>query len=65
MKLLASALIFAALATPALAASDITIDEPMAFPESLSATADGTVYIGLTKGAIYRAMPGETLILDL
>jgi hypothetical protein len=59
MKLLASAAILAALVTPALAASDITVDAPMAFPESLSATADGTVYIGLTKGAVYRAMPGE------
>ena len=59
MKLFAGALILSALATPAFAASDITVDTPMAFPESLSATADGTVYIGLTKGAVYRAMPGE------
>src|SRR4051812_2287078 len=62
MKLLAGALILAALSTPALAAGDITIDVPMAFPESLSATADGTVYIGLTRGAVYRAMPGDKTV---
>jgi len=60
MKLILSAILLAAMAVPAAAATDITVDEPMAFPESLSATADGTVYIGLTKGAVYRAMPGET-----
>src|SRR3569623_1037419 len=59
MKLFLSAVLLAATAVPAAAASDITVDPPMAFPESLSATADGTVYIGLTKGAIYRAVPGE------
>src|SRR6185437_10409280 len=59
MRLFLSAVLLVAMAVPAAAASDITIDVPMAFPESLSATADGTVYIGLTKGAVYRAMPGE------
>jgi len=60
MKLFLSAVLLAAMAVPAAAASDITVDTPMAFPESLSATADGTVYIGLTKGAVYRAAPGDT-----
>jgi len=59
MKLFLGAILLAAMAVPAAAATDITVDTPMAFPESLSATADGTVYIGLTKGAVYRAMPGE------
>src|SRR6201995_156230 len=65
MKLFASALMLAAtcsvsLATPALAATDITLNVPMAFPESLTSTANGTVYIGsLQQGAVYRAMPGK------
>ena len=60
MKLLTTALLFAALATPAMAATDITLNVPMAFPESLTSTADGTVYIGsLNQAAVYRAKPGE------
>lgn len=60
MRLLASAFLLAALTAPALAASDITIDTPMSFPESLSATADGTIYIGtMSVPAIYRVLPGE------
>jgi len=60
MRLFASALMLAALATPALAAGDITLDVPMAFPESITSTANGTVYIGsLNLGAVYRATPGE------
>lgn len=59
MKLLASALLLAAFATPAMAATDITLNVPMAFPESLTSTANGTVYIGsLQQGAVYRALPG-------
>ena len=59
MKLLASAILLAALATPAMAANDITLNVPMAFPESLTSTANGTVYIGsLQQGAVYRALPG-------
>src|ERR1700742_2835129 len=60
MKLFATTLMLAALATPALAATDITLNVPMAFPESLTSTANGTVYIGsLQQGAVYRAMPGK------
>jgi hypothetical protein len=60
MKLFAGALLLAALATPALAATDITLNVPMAFPESLTSTANGTVYIGsLQQGAVYRALPGK------
>lgn len=61
MKLLTTALLFAALTAPAVAApTDITINVPMAFPESLTSTADGTVYIGsLNQAAVYRAKPGE------
>ncbi len=59
MKRFALSLLFAAAATPALAATDITLNVPMAFPESLTSTADGTVYIGgLSSGAVYRAAPG-------
>jgi hypothetical protein len=64
MKLFAKtgmrALVLVALATPALAATDITLNVPMAFPESLTSTANGTVYIGsLNQGAVYRALPGK------
>jgi hypothetical protein len=60
MKLLATALLFAAMSVPAFAASDITLNVPMAFPESLTSTANGTIYIGsMNLGAVYRALPGE------
>jgi sugar lactone lactonase YvrE len=60
MKLLATSLLFAALASPAFAANDITVLTPMAFPESLTSTANGTIYIGsLSQGEVYRALPGE------
>ena len=59
MKLLASAFILAVLTAPAFAA-DVTVDVPMAFPESLTSTANGTIYIGsMNLGAVYRALPGE------
>lgn len=59
MKLRASAFILVALTAPAFAA-DVTVDVPMAFPESLSSTANGTLYIGsMNLGAVYRALPGE------
>jgi sugar lactone lactonase YvrE len=61
MKLLATALLFGALAAPAAAApTDVSVDASMAFPESLSSTPDGTLYIGsLSRGEVYRAQPGE------
>jgi hypothetical protein len=61
MKLLASAFILAALTAPAWAApTDVTVDVPMAFPESLTSSANGTIYIGsMNLGAVYRALPGE------
>ena len=60
MKLLTTAMLFAAMTMPAFAATDITLNVPMAFPESLTSTADGTVYIGsLNQAAVYRAKPGE------
>ncbi len=60
MKSLAIALLLAAMSVPAFAATDITLNVPMAFPESLTSTADGTVYIGsLNQGAVYRALPGK------
>jgi len=61
MKLLAGAFVLAALTAPAWAApTDVTVDVPMAFPESLTSTADGTLYIGsMNLGAVYRVPPGE------
>jgi hypothetical protein len=59
MKLFAATVILAALTAPAFAA-DVVVDVPMAFPESLTSTANGTVYVGsMNLGAVYRALPGE------
>jgi len=38
---------------------DVVIDDRNVFPESFSATSDGTIYIGSNLGRIYRAMPGQ------
>jgi hypothetical protein len=39
--------------------TQIMIDDTRAFPESLTSTADGTIYIGsFVRGTVYRAMPG-------
>jgi hypothetical protein len=64
MKQLASAFILAVLCPSGLAvpasAADVTVDVPMAFPESLTSTANGTIYIGsMNLGAVYRALPDE------
>jgi hypothetical protein len=37
---------------------DIRIDGAHVYPESLSSTADGTVYVGSIWGVVYRAKPG-------
>jgi hypothetical protein len=60
MKLLTTALLFAALSASAFAATDVTVTASMAFPESLTSTADGTIYIGsLSRAEVYRALPGQ------
>src|SRR5579871_28572 len=46
-------------AAPA-AATDVVVDAAMAYPESLSSTPDGTLYIGsINRGEVYRALKGE------
>lgn len=40
---------------------DVRIDDTAVFPENLTATADGTLYIGSIKGNVYRALPGENV----
>jgi hypothetical protein len=48
-----------ALASTAQAASPVTVSDTRVFPESISATSDGTLLIaGSEKGIIYKAMPG-------
>jgi hypothetical protein len=60
MKAFATAVALAALTMPALAASDVMLTAPMAFPESLTSTPNGTVYIGsMNLGGVYRAKKGE------
>ena len=50
------------LATVGFAASDVTIDDTLVYPESITALADGTVIAGsANKPIIYRAGPGQTL----
>lgn len=59
MKSFFAALCFLGLATPALAASDVRIDDNNVFPESLG-SANGALYVGsAAKGIIYRALPGK------
>jgi len=41
------------------ASDDIVIDDRNVFPESLSSTSDGTLYIGSNLGRIYKARPGQ------
>jgi sugar lactone lactonase YvrE len=53
------ALLLLALAGPTLAATDVTIDGSGIYPESLTSSSDGTLYIGSVKGTIYRALPGS------
>jgi len=39
---------------------DVTIDDTNVYPESISSTANGTLFSGSVKGIIYRAAPGST-----
>lgn len=41
----------------------IRIGDTDVFPESVTSTADGTVYAGSVKGNVYRAAPGESVAL--
>jgi mono/diheme cytochrome c family protein/sugar lactone lactonase YvrE len=50
-----------AIARPAaLRNTDVTIADTNVHPESVTSTADGTLYVGSLKGNVYRALPGET-----
>jgi sugar lactone lactonase YvrE len=57
---LAAAALTAAAASAAPRA-DIRIDDVHVYPESISSTADGTVYVGSIKGVVFRARPGAKL----
>lgn len=55
-----AAMLCLAIALPATAADSVTIDDRMVFPESLGATANGTLYIGsMGTARVYRAKPGQ------
>lgn len=43
------------------ARGNIRIDDTAVFPESVTSTADGTVYAGSIKGNVYRAKPNESV----
>ncbi len=38
---------------------DVVIDDTNVYPESMSASRNGTLYIGSMKGIIFRALPGS------
>ncbi len=57
--LMALAAGWAACAAPA--GQDVRIDDVAVFPESLSSTSDGTLYVGSMKGVIFRAPPGSAV----
>lgn len=60
-KVLAAALFSVVLASAqAWAAPDVVIDGARVYPESLTSSADGTLYIGSVGGVIYRAPGGST-----
>lgn len=60
MKVLAPILLGACSAAASAATlPEITLDDTLVFPESLSAAADGTVYVGSWKGIVYRAPAGD------
>jgi sugar lactone lactonase YvrE len=39
---------------------DVRIDDTAVFPESITSSADGTLYIGSVKGNVYRAAPDSS-----
>jgi sugar lactone lactonase YvrE len=49
--------LIAATATAQREAGDIRIDDTAVFPESVTSSTDGTIYIGSVKGNVYRALP--------
>ena len=60
----ALALVMAAAAVSTASAAprgDIRIDDVHVYPESLSSTQDGTVYVGSIKGVVFRAKPGQSM----
>ena len=58
--LLLPAFLLAGTAAMAAAVTDVTVSRPMSFPESLTSTSDGTVYVGsMNLGEVYRALPGS------
>ncbi len=61
-SIVTTAAIVAALGGPASWAStlpEVTIDDTGVFPESLTAAADGALYMGSWKGVVYRAAPKQ------
>lgn len=40
---------------------DIRIDDTAVFPESVTSSADGTIYVGSVKGNVYRALPDSNV----
>ncbi|MGZ3272550.1 MAG: SMP-30/gluconolactonase/LRE family protein [Caulobacteraceae bacterium] len=61
MSAAATAAVAVCAAASAAPRGDIRIDDTHVYPESLSATADGTVYVGSIKGVVFRAEPGSKM----
>jgi sugar lactone lactonase YvrE len=58
LALMAAIAVSAAGAAPR---GDIRIDDVHVYPESLSSTPDGTLYVGSIKGIVFRARPGAAM----
>lgn len=55
----AAAIAAVALPVQAKPKADIRIDDVAVFPESMSAAPNGAIYIGSSKGIVYKASPGS------
>ena len=60
-SILLAATLAAATAVEAAPKGDIRIDDTGVYPESLSASPDGAIYIGSIKGVVFRAPPGASV----
>jgi len=47
--------------SPGREAANLAIDDQAVFPESLTSTQAGAIYVGSMKGNVYRALPGQHL----
>lgn len=61
LSLLSVCVLFSCTAVAQREPGDIRIDDTAVFPESVTSSADGTVYVGSVAGNVYRAMPDSNV----